>query len=128
MPIKNYLFVYIRIKNICIFIDHNKSISRGKIDALHPNLLPINNKLSVFGWEVEECDGHNQLDILQKYEKISAQSIKPRALVCHTVKGKGISFMENNPQWAYRSPNRDEYILAMGELENQLSIIKGTNK
>ena len=116
------------IKNICIFIDHNKSISRGNIDELHPNFLPIKEKLSIFGWEVEECDGHNQIDILQKYEQISAQSIKPRALVCNTVKGKGITFMENNPIWAYRSPNKEEYELAMGELENQLNEIKENNK
>ncbi len=106
----------LKLKNICIFIDHNKSISRGKIEELHPNLMPIANKLEALNWEVTEVDGHDTEEIFNAYKKLE-KSNKPRAIICHTIKGKGVSYMENEPIWAYRSPNPDEYRIAIAELD-----------
>jgi transketolase len=106
----------LKISNLTIFIDHNKSISRGRIPEMHPNFMPIGPKISSFGWDVIEADGHNTAELFSNYVSV-ASSEKPKAVICHTTKGKGVSFMENNPIWAYRSPNREEYEIAMNELD-----------
>jgi transketolase len=102
------------LKNIVVLIDHNKSIARGSIPVNHPNLLPLAAKIQAFGWEVAECDGHDHAAIAGLVQGRTRQ--RPFALVGHTVKGKGVSYMENKPIWAYRSPNREEFALAMREL------------
>lgn len=105
------------LQNISIFVDHNKSISRGKIPKMHPNLLPLAPKIETFGWETAEVDGHDSAAILEAYRSRSGE--RPFALIGHTVKGKGVSYMENEPIWAYRSPNPREYQLALSELADQ---------
>lgn len=102
------------ITNIVAIIDHNKSIARGSIPINHPNLLPLAPKIAAFGWEVAESDGHAQAEIVAAIESRSRK--RPFALVANTIKGKGVSYMENKPIWAYRSPNKDEFALAMSEL------------
>ncbi len=106
----------LKLNRICVFIDHNKSISRGKIEKLHPNLIPIHEKLSAFNWNAIEVDGHNPVEIYNAFNN-NKQSEKPLAIICHTIKGKGVSFMENEPIWAYRSPNTEEFKAALNELE-----------
>jgi transketolase len=106
----------LKLSNICILIDHNKSISRGKIKELHPNLMPISNKLEAFNWAVTEVDGHDTDEIYKSY--LELQNInKPKAIICNTIKGKGVSFMENQPIWAYRSPSPTEFRIAINELD-----------
>jgi transketolase len=105
------------LKNISIFVDHNKSISRGKIPVMHPNLLPLAPKIETFGWETAEVDGHDSAAILEAYR--SRTGNRPLAVIGHTVKGRGVSYMENEPIWAYRSPNPVEYQLALSELTDQ---------
>ena len=106
----------LKLNNICIFIDHNKSISRGKINELHPNLLPISDKLKAFNWAVSEVDGHNTAEIFNGYIELKSAN-KPKAIICHTIKGKGVSYMENEPIWAYRSPTPTEFQTAISELD-----------
>ena len=77
-------------------------------------MLPLAPKIQAFGWEVAEADGHSHAEIFQAIDGRSRA--KPFALVAHTTKGKGVSYMENKPIWAYRSPNKDEFALAMKEL------------
>ncbi len=102
------------LTNVIVMIDHNKSISRGEIPVNHPNLLPVAPKLAAFGWEVAEADGHDESAIRKAVE--SRTGVRPFALVAHTTKGKGVSYMENKPIWAYRSPNKQEYEIALQEL------------
>lgn len=102
------------IKDIVIIVDHNKSIARGSIPINHPNLLPLADKIAAFGWETAEAEGHSAAAICQAIE--SRSRTRPFALVAHTTKGRGVSYMENKPIWAYRSPNRDEFAQAMAEL------------
>ncbi len=104
------------ITNIVAIVDHNKSIARGSIPINHPNLMPLGPKIASFGWEVAEADGHSQAEIVQAIG--SRSRTRPFALVAHTVKGKGVSYMENQPIWGYRSPNKDEFALAMTELSD----------
>ncbi len=102
------------VTNIVIAVDHNKSISRGRIPIAHPNMLPLADKIAIFGWHVAEADGHSVDAISNAISK--RPDDRPCAVVCHTTKGRGVSFMENEPIWAYRSPNDVEYAQAMSEL------------
>ena len=102
------------LNNISIFVDHNKSISRGKIPVMHPNFLPLAEKIQAFGWETLEVDGHDTEAIVQAFK--SRKGNCPLAVIGHTIKGRGVSYMENEPIWAYRSPNKVEFEMAMTEL------------
>jgi len=102
------------IKNLIAFVDLNDFQSLGRTSEIHPNFYPILEKIQSFGWEGKEVDGHNTQEI---YEAIkNRKGDKPYMLVCRTVKGKGVSFMENTPIWHYRSPNAEEYKQALSEL------------
>lgn len=105
----------IHVHNITVFIDNNGSISRGSIGQHHPNVNPILPKITAFGWDVKEVDGHDIEAVLTAAKTKTSE--KPLAVICKTVKGKGVSYMENKPIWAYRSPNKEEYQIAMKELE-----------
>ena len=102
-------------KNIVALLDHNGSQSFGHTKETHPKFYPIKEKIISFGWECAEANGH---DVDEMYEKVQNRSkTKPFMLICNTVKGKGISFMEHKPIWHYRSPNKEEYKIAIKELK-----------
>lgn len=104
------------ITNLVAFIDLNDFQSFGRTSEVHPNFYPVLDKVRAFGWETVEVDGH---DSRQIYDAVKNRSnTKPMMLVCKTVKGKGVSFMENVPIWHYRSPSSDEYKKAIEELED----------
>ena len=102
------------ITNVTVIIDHNGSISRGEIMKVQPNLIPVGPKLRAFGWDLREIDGHDSGAIVEALR--SGTGDAPLAIVARTTKGKGVSYMENQPIWAYRSPNPEEYKLALSEL------------
>ena len=100
------------LKNLTVIIDYNKIQSFGLIDEVL-NLEPFANKWRSFNWEVLEVDGHNYADLDQAF---AYQSSLPKVIIAHTIKGKGVSFMENNLLWHYRSPNDTQYKQAQKEL------------
>ncbi|MEC8877308.1 MAG: transketolase, partial [Pseudomonadota bacterium] len=79
----------------------------------------IIDKVLSFGWEAREVNGHDSESILHAVS--NRQGKKPFLLIGHTIKGKGISYMENEPIWHYRSPNNKEYKQAMKELRAKKS-------
>jgi len=97
---------------VTVVIDHNGSISRGHIANVQPNLLPVADKLAAFGWTTREVDGHDWAAVARAL----APADGPLAVVARTTKGKGVSYMEDEPIWAYRSPNPQEYAQALAEL------------
>ncbi len=104
-----------KLNNLVAIIDYNKLQS---IESTHDtlNLEPFAEKWIAFGWQVIEVDGHNHDEIfkaLKKNNKIDS----PLCIIAHTTKGKGVSFMENNNLWHYRSPQNAEYRNAIKELE-----------
>ena len=104
-----------KLNNLIAIIDYNKLQSiESTYNTL--NLEPLVSKWESFGWEVHEVDGHNHLKLEKLFKKIKKSS-KPVCIIAHTIKGKGISFMENNNLWHYRSPQGQEYINAKKELE-----------
>jgi transketolase len=106
----------LKLSNLVGIMDHNGFQSFGRTSETHPAFYPIREKLESFGWEAAEVNGHNSKEI---YETIlSRKGEKPFMLICHTIKGKGVSFMENSPLWHYRSPSVSEFQKAKAELRN----------
>lgn len=104
---------------ICV-IDYNKMQSLDFCENTL-SLDPLNQKWASFGWNVIEVNGHNHQDLYEGFLKAKsfAGYLKPTVIIAHTIKGKGVSFMENNILWHYRSPQGEEYSAALAELEGQ---------
>lgn len=91
-----------RLENLIVIIDYNKLQSYGETREVL-NLEPLPEKWSSFGFGVREVDGHNVCELKKALGELPYQKGKPSALICHTIKGKGISFAEQNPQWHHKS-------------------------
>lgn len=108
----------LELNNLICFLDHNGSQSFGSTKVTHPKFYPINKKVSAFNWDCIEVNGHNTNEINKKINIfIKKKQKKPLFVICNTVKGKGVKFMENKPVWHYRSPNPDEYKTAIKNLK-----------
>ena len=105
----------LELDNLIIFIDANDFGGMDRMSQNHRAFYPLRDKFEAFGWECAEADGHQGLEMNGEYSKRAQK--KPFVLICKTIKGKGVSFMENVPIWHYRSPNKDEYLQAISELE-----------
>jgi transketolase len=105
-----------RLSNLIVIIDYNKIQSLGPVKEVL-DLEPLAAKWEAFGWSVREIDGHNFHEIEDALENVPRAQDKPTCILAHTVKGKGVSFMENTVLWHYRSPNEDELRAALAQLE-----------
>ncbi len=104
-----------KLDNLVVIIDRNKLQSiHSTEDTL--GLEPFVDKWQAFGWNVVEVDGHNHEQLLSACE--SKVVSKPLCIVANTTKGKGVSFMENQILWHYRSPQGEDYDMAINELKN----------
>ncbi len=104
-----------KLNNIIAFVDLNGYQIDGAIeDVMNPH--PVDEKFRAFGWFVQVIDGHDFEAIEEAVAKAEA-SDKPSVIVCKTVKGKGVSYMENNYNWHGKAPNADEYLIAEKELK-----------
>jgi len=108
----------LKVNNLIALVDLNDFGGLERMSKGHRGFYPVIEKLSAFGWEVFEVDGHSTGAILSAFH--SRVGDKPTVIVCRTIKGKGVSFMENVPIWHYRSPNPDEFSKAMAELETKI--------
>ncbi len=109
-----------KLDNLCIVVDNNGLQIDGAVaDVMSP--YPIVNKLEAFGFYVQEIDGHDFDAIEAAFANAKATSGKPSAIVIKTVKGKGVSYMENQAGWHGKAPNDAEYEQAMTELKAQLA-------
>ncbi len=96
-------------------IDYNKIQSLGNVEDVL-QLEPFTDKWRAFGWNVLEVDGHDHQMLRKGFSDADLSKDKPTCLICHTIKGKGISFMENQLLWHYRTARGDELTAAMAEL------------
>jgi transketolase len=104
----------LKLDNLIAFMDFNDFGGLERMSDGHPAFYPLVPKAEAFGWEAVEIDGHDEAAMYQAV--MSRRGKRPMLLVCRTVKGKGISFMENVPIWHYRSPNKEEYQQGLREL------------
>ena len=105
-----------RLANLTAIIDYNKMQSLATVEETL-RLEPFRMKWEAFGWRVCEVDGHDHSALREVLKNDHADSGRPRCVIAHTTKGKGVSFMENSVLWHYRSPQGEEYEAAMRELE-----------
>ncbi len=112
-----------RLDNLCVVIDNNGLQIDGKVsDVMNP--YPIADKLRAFGFYTEEIDGHDFKQIEMAMENSKNVKGQPSAIVMKTVKGRGVSFMENQPGWHGKAPNDEEYALAIDELKAKLAEVE----
>lgn len=104
-----------RLDTLTAIVDWNKIQLSDHIQKAMP-VNPVPDKWRAFGWEVRECDGHDVPSILSGLEELHQIKGRPGVLLAHTVKGKGVSFMENVPAWHSKPPNEQEYLQAKAEL------------
>lgn len=104
-----------RLDNLVCIVDYNHFQSCGCVDDIMP-LHPLEDKWRAFGWEVLSANGHNMADVCNKLAIAAMFLGKPVVIVAHTVKGKGVSYMEQNNDWHQKRPTESEYDQAMREL------------
>lgn len=110
-----------KLDNFTIFIDNNGLQIDGDITKVM-NPTPIDEKFKAFGWNVIMTDAHDFNKLLDAVNEAKATKGKPTAIIMKSIKGKNVSFMENNPAWHGAAPKKDEYEQAIKELDE---IIKG---
>lgn len=106
---------HLKLDNLILVVDYNKIQSFGNTNEVL-NLEPLHSKFLAFNWNVVEVDGHNIESLEKSFSKIEKNE-KPTVVIAHTVKGKGVSFMENKLEWHYKSPSAEQFKKAMEELE-----------
>ena len=107
-----------KLDNLVIIIDYNKLQGFGAVkDVL--DLSPLADKLRAFRWSVREVDGHDIKQLQSTMQNIPFEPGKPSAIIAHTIKGKGVSFMENQLAWHYKSPNIEQLEVALAELREE---------
>lgn len=104
-----------KLGNILAFVDYNKWQATGRSDEIL-GLPNLRDKWLAFGWDVCEIDGHDWEALLAVFARPFEQTGNPRMIVAHTVKGSGVSFMEDDNNWHYRVPNEEEVARARREL------------
>ena len=105
-----------KLNNLFAIIDYNKLQSIDTVENTL-GLEPFRQKWESFNWNVIEVDGHDYQELIAAFENFPNND-RPNCIIAHTVKGKGISFMENQVVWHYRSPQGQNYIDALQELDN----------
>lgn len=104
-----------KLSNLCVIVDYNKIQSFGRVaDVL--DLEPFADKWLAFGWNVQEIDGHDIPLIQKTFDGLPSKDGKPTVMLAHTVKGKGVSFMEDKLEWHYKSPDPAQLESALKEL------------
>ena len=102
-------------RNLIAIVDRNRIQNDRHTDEVM-TLEPLAQKWRAFGWRVMETDGHDYNVLLPTINRARQRRTRPTVIIAHTVKGKGVSFMENNPAFHGRAPNKDEFEQAMKEL------------
>ena len=104
-----------KIKNLITFLDYNKLQIDGTNDEVM-RIAPVKEKFEAFGFYVQEINGHDFNEIISAVKKAKQQD-KPSMIIANTIKGKGVSFMENKCEWHGKAPKKEEYEMAIRELE-----------
>ena len=111
-----------KLDNLVCICDRNRVQLDGCTESIMP-LEPLKHKIESFGWEVLEIDGHNIEAIVKALDFTDVVKDKPIFIIANTVKGKGVSFMENTHKWHGRPPSKEEYEKALEELIKEGSLI-----
>jgi transketolase len=113
-----------KLCNICVIVDRNKFQGQGEVDRLK-GIEPLGEKWRAFGWETFQVDGHNLKQICDVLDKFDGTNSKPFVMIADTVKGKGVSFMENTYKYHNASLSEQEYCQALDELGRTIASLSG---
>ncbi len=111
-----------KLDNLVLIIDRNGFCSHQPVENVI-SIEPLKKRLEAFGWDVTEINGHSMEQIHSAITSLQSQYGKPKCIISHTVKGKGISFMENNGKWHRAIPTKEEYDEARQELIKREAMI-----
>jgi transketolase len=112
-----------KLDNLCAIIDYNKlQITGPTADVC--NTHPIDSKFESFGWAVRHVDGHDIDQLKAAFDALPFEKDKPSLVIAHTVKGKGISYMENVLKWHHGVPGKEQYAQAISELDATLEKLR----
>ena len=103
------------LDNLCVIVDNNNLQIDGTVEEVM-SPYPIDEKFRSFGFEIIKIDGHNMQEIMDAFEVAKSIKDKPVCIIAKTIKGKGISYMENQVGWHGKAPNEEQYKMAMEEL------------
>jgi len=107
---------HFKLDNLVAIVDNNgQQIDGWNCDVM--NLEPFNKKWQSFGWHVIEADGHQSTQLMAAFNQAKRVKGQPTVIIAHTIKGKGVSFMENNPDFHGKAPNAEQVEIALKELE-----------
>lgn len=104
-----------KLDNLCVIVDNNNLQIDGSIEEVMSS-YPIDSKFESFGFNVINVDGHNIQELIEAFDKAKTVKGKPTAIIAKTIKGKGVSFMENQVGWHGKAPNEEQYNIAIKEL------------
>ena len=104
-----------KLDNLCVIVDNNNLQIDGTIEEVMSS-YPIDEKFKSFGFQIINIDGHNIQEIIDAFDVARNVKGKPTCIIAKTIKGKGVSFMENKAEWHGKAPTEDQYNLAMKEL------------
>ncbi len=111
-----------KLNNLCAIIDLNKLQISGRTDDVM-NTAPVDAKFESFGWAVKHADGNNIEALTKVFDSLPFSKDKPNLVVAHTVKGKGISYMENQIKWHHGVPDEKQYGQAIEELDEAMALL-----
>lgn len=112
-----------KLDNLTLIVDDNKIMIGGFTkDILNP--FSYKEKFRAFGWHAVEASGHDFLSLSLAFDKAMRVKGKPTVIIADTVKGKGVSFMENDKQWHSALPSREQYVVAMSELQKRIEKLR----
>ena len=112
------------LSNLCAVVDVNGLQIDGKTSDVMPS-EPLDKKFEAFGWRVLKADGHDYAGLIDAFAQAREDQGCPVVILARTVKGKGVSFMENNAGWHGKAPNAEQYAQARAELETALAKLEG---
>lgn len=104
-----------QLDNLTLIVDYNKIQSFGRVEEIL-ELEPLVDKFKAFRWAVREIDGHNLQQVMDAFTSLPFECNKPSVVIAHTIKGKGVSFMEDKLAWHYKSPSDEQILTALEEL------------
>lgn len=108
-----------KLDNICVIVDCNGIQLDGPVKDIK-NMEPLDDKWRSFGWHVISVDGHDLKALYAAYKEAEAYKGKPTVILATTIKGKGISYMENQAKWHGTAPNDEQFAIAMAELSREV--------
>ena len=110
-----------KLSNLVAIVDRNKLAATNFTDNIVLLLEPLADRWTSFGWDCQSIDGHSIDQILETLSPDRLAAQKPLAIIANTIKGKGVDFMENSPNWHHQLPKGEQVELAISQLKDTLN-------